>query len=1015
MQTLTSKGDHDVQVMDASLRTEACGCLPKVVTAMHLRNLTDPTISPISTDHEWHAPAFEAFESVIESPETEDPLQFVTIETDDELRSSDVKQLLDEFRDIFSETLSAEPAIVPPMELVVDTAKWESPKHKLPPRPQTPANQAELQIQLEKLKAQNIVRSSTAAFHSQVHLAEKPPKGSGKKRFCIDYVLLNLCTTMADNWPLPNIQQMLQRLGRHRPKYFAVFDLTAGYHQAPMSLSAINFTAFICFCGLFEYLRVPFGLKGAPSYFQRVMANVVLAGLIYIICEVYIDDIIVHAQTAAEFLANMRAVFERIRKHNLLLHPKKARIGLRSVEYTGHVIDRTGISFSREKIQTLLDFPVPTNKKAPKQFLGLANYFRDHIKDHSVIVATLQRYITNYTKRDGNKLITLDAEATQAFQTIKSRIEKCPKLFFLDDTSPIILYTDASGYGMGAYLAQVVKTSDGKDKEVPIAFMSASFQGGQLDWQTPQKECYAIYRGIEKFQHLLRDRRFKIKTDHKNITWLNNNDLSSIKKWKIFFSEFDYEWDFLKGELNFVADAFSRLVANLDENASDKLLLASIPDHARLPAKEFNAIRRVHNSIAGHHGVERTLKKLLRWCDTSDTPTWPAMREHVKMFIKQCPCCQKMAMLKTPIAAHPFTVSSYNPMERWQMDFIGPFPDGKYILVIICCFTRWVELYLCDAATADQTALKLLEQIGRYGAPTQLLSDRGSHFVNAVISELTKLVGTEHCLNIAYSKEESAIVERANREINRHLTAMFFHKGVVSDYVTSIPLVQRIMNATPNVRTRLAPCQLLFGNAIDLDSGIFLPAKAVQTKSQPLSKPMAKLLSIQAELLKYAQTQLRALDEAHIASAPAKRTEFPVGSHVLLAYPNEPPTRLHPRKRGPFQVVKFHNNDYTLRDLVSNKELTVHVTRLSPFLYDSLYVDPRKVSLKDQEEFQIEAILAHRGNLNRKSTLEFLVRWDGYDELSDSWEPWGNLRSTVQLHKYLKDKGLSRLLPAEFR
>jgi hypothetical protein len=528
MQTLTTEGDHDAQVMDASLAAEACGCPPKVLTAMHLRNLTDST-SRYSSDHEWHAPAFEAFESVINPvSEPDDPLQYVTIESDDELRSSDVRKLLEEYRDIFGETLRTDAALVPPMELVVDTAKWESPKHKLPPRPQTSANQVELQSQLDKLLAQNIVRPSTAAFHSQVHLAEKPPKGSGKKRFCIDYVNLNLCTTVADNWPLPNIQQMLQRLGRHRPKYFAVFDLTAGYHQAPMSLAAIGFTAFICFCGLYEYLRVPFGLKGAPSYFQRVMANVVLAGLIYIICEVYIDDTIVHAQTGPELLANMRAVFDRMRKHKLLFHPKKARIGLKSVEYTGHVIDRTGISFSREKIQTLLDFPPPATKKLLKSFLGLANYYRDHIKDHSTLAAPLQRYIKNYTKREGNRPISLDSEGLEAFQAIKSRIERCPKLFFLDDTSPIILYTDASGYGAGGTLVQVIKTSDGKDMEVPIAFMSFSFQGGQLDWEVPQKECYAIYKFLCKFQYLLRDRHFIIKTDHKNITWLNNQEVENF-------------------------------------------------------------------------------------------------------------------------------------------------------------------------------------------------------------------------------------------------------------------------------------------------------------------------------------------------------------------------------------------------------------------------------------------------------------------------------------------------------
>ena len=76
--------------------------------------------------------------------------------------------------------------------------------------------------------------------------------------------------------------------------YFAVFDLTTGYHQAPMSFAAIGLTGFICSCRLYEYLRVPFRLKEAPSYFHRVMANVVLAELVYVICEVYIDDIIVH-------------------------------------------------------------------------------------------------------------------------------------------------------------------------------------------------------------------------------------------------------------------------------------------------------------------------------------------------------------------------------------------------------------------------------------------------------------------------------------------------------------------------------------------------------------------------------------------------------------------------------------------------------------------------------------------------------------------------------------------------
>ena len=1021
MHTLTSNGDRGVRVMDASQSALYSDCKPKVVTAMHLRGLTDselPHDTSIDDDSEWHAPAFEAFESVLTPTQSDDFISLMTIETDDELHRSDIISLLHEYRDIFSETLNQEPALVPPLELTVDISMWEQPKHHTPPRPQTPANQVEVKRQLDLLLSQNIIQPSQASFYSQVHLAEKPPKGSGQKRFCIDYILLNLCTTISDQWPLPNIQQMLRRVGNQRPKYFAVFDLTAGYHQAPVSYSAIGFTAFICFCGIYEYLRVPFGLKGAPSYFQRVMAGVVLAGLVYIICEVYIDDIIVYARTAAEVLQNMRRVFDRIRKHRLLFHPKKARIGMSSVEYTGHVLDRTGLSFSPKKIQGVLDFPVPQQKQNLKQFLGLANYFRDHVRNHSNHAAPLQRHLGNYSKkRDAHKPLDLDEEGLAAFNTIKEMIQNCPKLFFLDDVSPIVLYTDACTYGLGGYLAQLVKSLEGHIKEHPIMFMSKSFSITQLKWHIPQKEAYAIFAAIHAFEHLLRDRHFIIKTDHKNITFMNNSDLSSIRKQKIYISEFDYELDYLKGEENFVADAFSRLCRDLtpDPDKLESILLAAMPDRIHIPPKAYEAISKVHNKIVGHHGVERTVDKLLRWCKNTSTEPWPQLRQHVKQFIRICPCCQKMSLLKTPIVAHPFTVSSYWPMERLQMDFIGPFPDGGYILAIICCFTRWIELFHCLQANADCASRRLLEHIGRYGAPTQLLSDRGSHFVNEVISELLRLVGTEHCLSIAYSKEESAIVERSNRETNRHLRNMFFHEGVVNDYIKNIPLVQRIENSSPNSRTRLTPAQLLFGNKIDLDRGIFLPKKELPTSSTPLSKPMSSLLQAQAKLLQLARDNIQAADDAHFASAPPARTEFPINSYVLLEYPDSPPSRLHAKKRGPYQVVKFNKNDYTLRDLISHKELTVNVTRLTPFVYDPVYTDPRKVAMAEQDEFDIDFVLAHRGNLNQKSTLEFKVRWLGFDESFDSWEPWSELRDTAQLHSYLKLKGLERFIPRKFK
>ena len=231
---------------------------------------------------------------------------------------------------------------------------------------------------------------------------------------------------------------------------------------------------------------------------------------------------------------------------------------------------------------------------------------------------------------------------------------------------------------------------------------------------------------------------------------------------------------------------------------------------------------------------------------------------------------------------------------------------------------------------------------------------------------------------------------------------------------STIPLVQRIMNATVNSRTQVAPYQLLFGSAINLDRGIFLTHEELN-KGGRVSRRMSKILRVQDELINYAAKNIKDADDAHIASAPKARTEFDIDSYVLLDYPDRPPTRLHAKRRGPYQVVRFHKNDYTIRDLITNKEKTVNITRLTPFEYDSQTTDPRHVAAADQEEFEIDSILAHRGNHNQKSTLEFLVRWVDYDDSYNTWEPWSALRTTEQLHEYLKSKGLEKLIPKEFR
>jgi Integrase core domain len=371
-----------------------------------------------------------------------------------------------------------------------------------------------------------------------------------------------------------------------------------------------------------------------------------------------------------------------------------------------------------------------------------------------------------------------------------------------------------------------------------------------------------------------------------------------------------------------------------------------------------------------------------------------------------------MAVLKIPIHTHPFTTSVYTPMERLNMDYIGPFPDGGYILVIICCFTRWVELFLTDDATSTAASKCLFQHFGRFGAPAQLLADRGTHFVNAVIQEFLALVGSEQILTLSYSKEENAIVERENKEINRHITALTFDKRIINNYRDCIPMVQRIINASEHSKLQASPADLLFGTMVNLDRALFLPREHVtKVHDQPLSAHADRMLMLQARLVSIAQKIQQAADQKHITDAAADRTEFADGSYVLVRYPTQPPTRLHTPWKGPLQVIQHSGNEYVLRDLIEHTERTYHVTQLKQFEYDPEFTDPREVAMHEAQEFEIEAVTSYRGDrYGSRKDLEFEVKFKDGDI---QWLPYSEIKRTDALHAYLRAHRMTSLIPQD--
>ena len=847
----------------------------------------------------------------LEQTEQKDAIHLVTICGPNSLQTK-LHKLVIEFKDIHSESVRPEPANIPPLELKVNHEKWEQAMNRLPPRPQSQIKESELRKQVSKAIDLNVLQPSTATAYSQVILVPKPAEhmvtnkqvtlnGSEREdqeaiiqkkwRFCVDYVRLNDATESVEVFPIPNMQNMIRRIGEKRPKYFAVMDLTSGYHQAPLSINSRKYTAFICFLGLLEWLRVPMGLKGAPSYFQRVLATIVLSGLIYIICELYIDDVCVFGQTEEEFIHNLREVFLRFRKYNLTLNPKKCKYGISKVEYVGHVIDENGVTFSDEKREKVLTFPLPTHMKQLKKFLGLANYFRDHVINHSDKVRPLQKMIDDYDKK---KRLHFTPELESLYNEIRDEIGNCPTLFFLDPQGEIFVQTDASDYGIGAYIFQKVN-----GVERPTLFISKTLNSTQCKWSTPEKEAYAIYYALTHAEHLLRDVRFVLQTDHRNLTFINMEGSPKIRRWKLAIQEYDFEIEYLPGEKNVVADNFSRLCDI--ENPDETLCTFS---ELRIPNREYRLISQVHNSSVGHHGVERTIDKLHK-----QGHKWSHLREHVRKFIRQCPCCQLMSHVKIPIKTHPFTRATYQPMECLNVDTIGPVPKDQFgnehILVIIDCFTRFVELYPIPDTTALSAARAILNHAGRYGVAAKYRTDNGPQYANELLTELRKLLRTEHEFTIPYSKEENSIVERANKEVMRHLRAIIFDSRVKNTWsMDYLPLVMRILNAEEKERTGVSPAELLFGNTIQLDRRMLYPVSIENEQSEPmkLSSHMEKLLKAQGDLIKIAQELQATHDEYHMSKYESGFTEFPINSYVLLAYPEgeRPSNKMKTNLQGPF-------------------------------------------------------------------------------------------------------------------
>lgn len=452
----------------------------------------------------------------------------------------------------------------------------------------------EIKSQIQKMISDDIIEPSVSHFNSPILLVPKKSEDNSKKwRLVVDFRQLNK-KILADKFPLPRIDSILDQLGR--AKYFTTLDLMSGFHQIPLVEEARKYTAFSSPDGHFQFKRLPFGLNISPNSFQRMM-NIALAGLTPECAFVYIDDIVVIGCSIDHHLNNLEQIFKRLRHYNLKLNPQKCKFFRTEVTYLGHKITNNGILPDDSKFQTIRDYPEPTNVDEVRRFVAFCNYYRKFVPNFAHIAKPLNNLLKKGTTFSWND------ERRRSFHLLKHHLLSPRILQYPDFSKDFILTTDASDVACGAILSQLHENCD-----LPIAFASKSFTKGEKSKPVIEKELTAIHWAIDYFKPYLYGRRFKVRTDHRPLVYLfgMNKPTSKLTRMRLDLEEYDFDIEYLPGRANVGADALSRIPKNSEDLKS--LVLVVNTRSMTNKQKQNNSTRRLDepNREIDHLTVWRT-------------------------------------------------------------------------------------------------------------------------------------------------------------------------------------------------------------------------------------------------------------------------------------------------------------------------------------------------------------------------------------------------------------------------
>ena len=363
-------------------------------------------------------------------------------------------------------------------------------------------------------------------------------------RVCIDYRKLNTATRK-DHFPLPFINQMLDRLAGH--PHFCFLDGYSGYNQIAIAPEDQEKTTFTCPFGNFAFRRMPFGLCNAPGTFQRCMMSI-FSDLVEEVMEIFMDDFTVYGSSFEQCLH---------RDSTSKVQGQESSSELGKMSFYGYRRNCLGAHDfcsrargNQAKVSIIRNLMPPTTVKGIRSFLGHAGFYRRFIRNFSKIARPLCRLLEKDTK------LYFDESCQNSFEEIKSILVEAPIMAKPEWNREFEIMCDASDFAMGAVLGQ-------KAEKVfkAIYYASKTFNEAQENYSTTEKEMLTIVFACEKFRPYILGSHVIIHTDHAAIKYLmaKKEAKPRLIRWVLLLQEFDLEIKDKKGCDNVIADQLSRV------------------------------------------------------------------------------------------------------------------------------------------------------------------------------------------------------------------------------------------------------------------------------------------------------------------------------------------------------------------------------------------------------------------------------------------------------------------------